>query len=425
METFAVNVNDLIAGKAKDDSGKSLILGAKSGELGWQADSSLVTGRLLQSNPAVGLARNFSCSQWVYACSFNLTPTPSLILFNNTGGLSETPVWALYTGFHPPTSCSCSNQTSGNVSLYDQWSSGNSSIAAITAGALTSSSTWSGAGVGTTTSTFAGTTHFSAGGSLMCQAAQPAKVGPVVSAVSPNAGVVGQVISVTISGSGFGSSPSITAGSLPITIQGTPTNTSITANIDLTNVTTQSSPNVIVTANGQPSEAGETFTAQVPKSLIPLTFQGSGPSSPCPNGVCPIQTPNNGNFYTPTGAIKASGKCGVGRYYTFNLVDSAVPANPLVGTFGIIETPSNFSSTVPNAPSPLQQTFANVGGLLADIQSFFYSSPACLGPNDNETVTWSYQITSGSKTYPLTTVITAVIGNSNGTAEVNETINTP
>ena len=147
------------------------------------------------------MARNFSCNQWIYACSFYFSPTPSLSLYlNNTGTLAETPEWALYTGFHPPTSCSCGNSSGGGPSLYDSWFSGNTSIANITAGASSSSSTWDGAGVGSTTASFSGTTQFSAGGSLMCQAAQPANTmpaitwnGALVSSTTQNA-VVGQQI---------------------------------------------------------------------------------------------------------------------------------------------------------------------------------------------------------------------------------------
>jgi hypothetical protein len=177
METLPIRINELIDGQEKDDSGNILPTGATSGEVGWQADSSLVTGRILQSNPVTGLARNFSCSQWVYACGFSLSPNPSLLLYlNNTGTLSELPNWAVYSGFHPPTSCSCTNSTGGNISIHDSWTTGNSSIANIISGGSTNTSSWSGAGAGSTTATFAGTTNFSSGGSLTCQNTEPAAV---------------------------------------------------------------------------------------------------------------------------------------------------------------------------------------------------------------------------------------------------------
>ncbi len=177
METRAININELVGREEKDDSGLALPSSALSGELGWQSDSTWVSGRLLQTSASLGMARSFSCSQWVYACAFTLSPTPSLTLYlNNTGNLSEIPEWAVYTGFHPPTTCSCSNPTSGNTTLYDSWQSGNTSIATITSGGTSSASVWNGAGIGSTTSYFYGTNMFQGGGSLQCQASQPANV---------------------------------------------------------------------------------------------------------------------------------------------------------------------------------------------------------------------------------------------------------
>ncbi len=177
METRAIGINELVGMQEKDDSGLALPSSAQSGELGWQSDSTWVSGRLLQTSTALGMARSFSCSQWVYACAFTLSPTPSLTLYlNNTGNLSEIPDWAVYTGFHPPTTCSCANPTSGNTTLYDSWQSGNASIATITSGGTSSASVWQGVGVGSTTSYFYGNNMFLGWGSLMCQAEQPAVV---------------------------------------------------------------------------------------------------------------------------------------------------------------------------------------------------------------------------------------------------------
>ena len=177
METRAISINELIGMQEKDDSGLALPSNAQSGELGWQSDSTWVSGRLLQTSAALGMARSYSCSQWVCACAFYLSPTPSLLLYlNNTGNLSETPDWAVYTGFHPPTTCSCANPSSGNTTIVDSWQSGSTSIATITSGGTSSASVWKGVGGGSTTSYFYGNNMFLGGGSLMCQASQPAVV---------------------------------------------------------------------------------------------------------------------------------------------------------------------------------------------------------------------------------------------------------
>ena len=70
METRAISINELVGMQEKDDSGLALPSNAQSGELGWQSDSTWVSGRLLQTSAALGMARSFSCSQWVYACAF-------------------------------------------------------------------------------------------------------------------------------------------------------------------------------------------------------------------------------------------------------------------------------------------------------------------------------------------------------------------
>ncbi len=186
METRAINVNELVGMQEKDDSGLALASNAQSGELGWQSDSTWVSGRLLQTSTSLGMARSFSCSQWVYACAFTLSPTPSLTLYlNNVGDLSEIPDWAVYTGFHPPTTCSCANPSSGNTTIVDSWQSGSTSIATITSGGTSSASVWQGVGVGSTTSYFYGTNMFLGGGSLLCQAQQPALVAPPLSSSNP------------------------------------------------------------------------------------------------------------------------------------------------------------------------------------------------------------------------------------------------
>ena len=267
METRAISINELVGMQEKDDSGLALPSNAQSGELGWQSDSTWVSGRLLQTSAALGMARSFSCSQWVYACAFTLSPTPSLSLYlNNTGDLSEIPDWAVYTGFHPPTTCSCANPTSGNTTLYDSWQSGNTSIATITSGGTSSASVWQGVGVGSTTSYFYGNNMFLGGGSLQCQASQPANVAPVITSISPSSGPVGGSISVTISGSGFGTSPTVSADAGVTATVRSATNTQIVATFAIADSDPGGNTGIYVTAQVQKSQ-GKPFYKQVPTSL--------------------------------------------------------------------------------------------------------------------------------------------------------------
>ena len=268
METRAISINELVGMQEKDDSGLALPSNAQSGELGWQSDSTWVSGRLLQTSTALGMARSFSCSQWVYACAFTLSPTPSLTLYlNNTGNLSEIPDWAVYTGFHPPTTCSCANPSSGNTTLYDSWQSGSTSIATITSGGTSSASVWQGVGVGSTTSYFYGNNMFLGGGSLQCQASQPANVAPVITGVAPTDLQVGGATTLTISGAGFGSSPSVQVGGASSTQVTQASNTQITVTVVLPSYAGAGSHNVTVTAAAQVSPP-KSVTARVPSYLL-------------------------------------------------------------------------------------------------------------------------------------------------------------
>jgi hypothetical protein len=153
METRAININELIRNQEKDDSGLRLPSNLRSGEVGWQSDSTEVGGRALEASVARAMARNFSCGNYVSQCAVYISPYTSLNLgYGNNGDLGTiNPTWYVF-GLHPPTSCSCSggSPTSSSLSVSYSWSSGNSSIASIVSGASSNLSTWHGAGVGST-----------------------------------------------------------------------------------------------------------------------------------------------------------------------------------------------------------------------------------------------------------------------------------
>jgi hypothetical protein len=171
METLAISINDLIAAQTEDDNGKRLSLTQLSGELGWQADNGNVAGRMVQTDPAVGMAQNFSCSNYYTICNPTIYPSQLELWFSQTGPLSGNEGWNL-SHFGPNSSCSCGTYTSGNGSLYYTWASGNSSIASIVSGGAAANSQWYGQSGGQTTASFSVTGPYG----ISCQVQAPVVV---------------------------------------------------------------------------------------------------------------------------------------------------------------------------------------------------------------------------------------------------------
>lgn len=154
METRAISINELIRVQEPDDQGHKLVLNSTSGEVGWQASSTQVAGRILQASPAMGMARNFSCQGYFYQCSISVTPNSSLNLtVGSSGNLGDiTPVVDTIYGTLP-SACACNSSPSdANLSLTYSW--GTSAIASLTAGEGLSFSTWKGTSAGSSTIPF-------------------------------------------------------------------------------------------------------------------------------------------------------------------------------------------------------------------------------------------------------------------------------
>jgi hypothetical protein len=171
METLAISINDLIAAQTEDDNGNKLSLTQLSGEVGWQADNGNVAGRMVQTDPAVGMAQNFSCSNYYTNCNPTIYPSQLELWFSQTGPLSGNEGWNL-SHFGPNSSCSCGAYTSGSGSLYYTWASGNSSIASILSGGAAVNSQWYGQSGGQTTASFSVTGPYG----ISCQVQAPVVV---------------------------------------------------------------------------------------------------------------------------------------------------------------------------------------------------------------------------------------------------------
>lgn len=176
METKAISINELIVSQEKDDKGKVLPKRLLRGEVGWLSPATTeVSGRILQSDRSVPLARNFSCNNCNMICNTpTLDPFSSLnIAEGEEGELGTiTPVWcSVYCSYY--SSCPNSTDTttySNNGSLaYSWWGGG--SVASLVSGSLSSSSTWQGNAPGKTTANFS--VSMGSGAPYSCQSSAP------------------------------------------------------------------------------------------------------------------------------------------------------------------------------------------------------------------------------------------------------------
>jgi hypothetical protein len=226
---------------------------------------------------------------------------------------------------------------------------------------------------------------------------------------------------VTINGTGFGSTPTVSAGS-GITFSYTSrSNTQIVANFVVASNASAGNHAVTVTNTSvTPNRASGSvnFYVQVPTRLVRLDFPPGAPG-----GVGALQVITNGNVTDLNGNVILQNQCGVYRNYAFDLVDQETPPQPIEGTYTITAHFTNYQgpNSTPN-DNPEQIT---PGTAIADLQFFGKLAPSCPGSNDHESFDMSNFVTVGTTNYNLTTVIHISKGYFSGTAKVDSTITTP
>ena len=150
METRAVSLGDIIQNAVKDDSGKTLPVNAVSGQISWWTvgtASGPGIGRVIQSNPASGMARSFACGCPYILCGTRFFDVITNLLLNNTGAPLKTlsPTICLFK-----TSCNGTvTSNSSSQALTYGWSSSNTSILQISGSSTNSSVNIYGANLGT------------------------------------------------------------------------------------------------------------------------------------------------------------------------------------------------------------------------------------------------------------------------------------
>ncbi|MGB2592606.1 MAG: hypothetical protein WBG02_02895 [Candidatus Acidiferrum sp.] len=304
--------------------------------------------------------------------------------------------------------------------FYNDWSSDSPSIVTVDSrGTHTGVSTGS-----TTTQTFGNLMSNDA--KNLCPALHRtpsggANVTPEITSISPSEGLIGNTVSVSIAGKGFGSSPSIVApsGITPAIQSSSDTQISATLAIS-TSVAGGNQPIQVTNTQSSTTSSAVNFYVQIPQTLVRSPDYGT-------NGLGPVNVLTNGSVINIYGDTELTNQCGVYEVIGYQLVDQRSPAQYIYGNYDLEEQFSNFSSTVVGQTAPPTQDNPIVISqtILGDTQYYGKTAPSCPGPNDNEQFTQSLSVIIGGKSYPLTMVNTIQMGFYSGTGNVTVTINTP
>ena len=148
MQTEAISIRELITNKVKDDYDVVLPLNATRGEVSWFGfQPGLGKGRLLQSNRDMAMARNFSCGIYLVLCGDDYTPGPSGFGLGFTAGYG--PIDGRFCQTNSQAVCSGDFTSRSTADSYKWWSA-NTSIAFVSGSSTNKSSSFYGAGWGTT-----------------------------------------------------------------------------------------------------------------------------------------------------------------------------------------------------------------------------------------------------------------------------------
>jgi hypothetical protein len=240
-----------------------------------------------------------------------------------------------------------------------------------------------------------------------------------VTGISPAQGLIGSTQSnVTISGSGFGSSPTVNAGSGITVTYSSRSDSQIVANFAVSSTASPGNNSVIVTTTSGLQLQPVNFYVQTPSHFQRFDFPPQAPG-----GLGPVISLVNGTAYTLTGAVAAVNLCGVYENFVFGVADQRGTEI----TNGNVKITEVFSNVLhPPGPTPATNVAVNlVTDGMQDIQIWGHTYPTCLGTNDNQALDMTWTVTVGSTVYPVATIVHITKGNFNGTQNVTSTITTP
>ncbi len=416
QQTEAVVINDLIKSGAKDNHGVAFPSDIWSGQAGWSVpQKNAGQGRLMQSNRDRAMARNFSCSNTVQVCQAQIDNADSFFLLGQTIDFGQIEFQVCYQ------SCSGTPVGNGEEGYSYSWDTENSSVASISGSWQNQSVDLYGAGIGGTMIDAYVSDFYC---SIQAVPSQPATVTPSVNSISPSQGLVGTGIGVTITGSGFDSSTTISAGT-NITVS----NVSV---VSITKITATFTPSnsksaggnqgITVIASGQTSNS-KNFYVQVPTHLGRITEPATQP-----NGIGPLHSGTNITVYAFNGTtVMASNVCGGYEWLTYALADQQ--GNQI--TNGTVTFAEAFNSVSPS-PDPLNNPVVGppaspnlASQVLTDIYAVYISAPSCPPASVGDSFNQTWTATVGAMVYNLTTVIKITrTTNSSGLPTFTSTITT-
>lgn len=225
---------------------------------------------------------------------------------------------------------------------------------------------------------------------------------------------MGSTTSITITGQRFGGTPSINAQGIQFQVVSA-TATQIIANATVPPTANGETVSLTVTIDGQTSNA-QNIKKRRPSRLVRYNFPPNAP-----NGVGPLNVPENANVVDLGGNVIVEHACGVYRNYAGDLADQ--DGDPLNVAYSLTETFTDYQGPVSTPPPTTFQISAT--GFANDTMWFGKIYPMCLGANENETFNQHLSVTIGGNSYVLTTVIHIERGRFNGTPRVTSTITTP
>jgi hypothetical protein len=396
-----LNLGELIRNQVPDSDGKTIPADVMFGSYELRDLDHPILGLLYEGKLVVDKTYGHASYGCAHCCGYSsaqLSPTP----FGGPPGLDNTDVYQAY---------SVCNSAWEDFDYAFNAQSSNTAVATLVFPKLHTVAPGAATGSGKNTLSYQPAKGESCVNAPM-QGTQGVSVTP---SISPAQGLIGATLaSVTITGSGFGSSPTVTAG------------TGITITVNSRSDTTITAKFVIATT----APAGNspiTVTTTAGTKLPAVNFYVQIPSKLSISNITAMVVITNGNVLDYFGNVVRTNRCGEYRDVASNLLDQQ-GGTILGGDFTFTESFSNYSTTlVPNpGPPPTQSSTQNTSvQILADTQFFGFVAPGCPGSNDHEAFDQSFQVTLGSANFPLTTVYHIERGVYSGTPEVNITVKTP
>ena len=424
-ETRAIDFRKLRDAQQEDFKGNKIPAAAADGSVSWiRLDSVAVEGRLMVIQKEQGMASSYDCEACSCPAGFSslsVAPASFGIIPTAYQDMSDTGT------YH---SCNGSGNFYYNLTAGSSWTSNNTPVIQMNSSIHYRAVGMAG-GTANVTGSYTDCSMYDSNPDFPdCPCINWSTLNGIgagqviqITGISPSRGLIGATTIVTINGFGFGTSPTVNAGSNITFSYSSRSATQIIVNFVVASNAPSGNHSVTVTNNSvSPARTSSSvnFYVQVPKKLVRLDYPGAT------GGIGPLVVITDGNVVNLGGQILLQHQCGVYRNYAFSLVDQDSPAQTISGTYRIT---AHFTNYVGPGSTPGDNSQdMTPGAFVADIQFFGKTAPSCPGSDDHESFDISNFVNAGGQNgprYDLTTVIHIAKGNFSGTSKVDSTITVP